>query len=59
MQQEELLRIRRSAAAAAVDSSAPILASGAAITPAPVPMMYVALAIVMGLVGIILGKFLL
>ncbi|KAJ9580643.1 hypothetical protein L9F63_024178 [Diploptera punctata] len=56
---EELLRLRRSAAVAAVDSSAPILASGTAVATAPVPMMYVAFAIVMALFGIILGKFLL
>lgn len=57
--QEELLRLRRSAAVAAADSSAPIQASGTAVIPPPLPMMYVVLAFVMGLIGIILGKFML
>ncbi|XP_021942746.1 vesicle-associated membrane protein-associated protein A isoform X3 [Zootermopsis nevadensis] len=56
---EEILRLRRSPAVAALDSTAPILASGTAVTTASLPMMYVVLALFMGLVGIILGKFLL
>lgn len=57
--QEELLRLRHSAAVIAADSSAPILASGTAVIPPPFPMMYVVLAVVMALTGIILGKFML
>lgn len=56
---EELLRLRRSAAVAAADSSPPILASGTTVIPPPLPMMYVVIAFVMGLIGIILGKFML
>jgi hypothetical protein len=57
--QEELLRLRRSAAVAAADSSAPILTSGNAVIPPSFPMIYVVLAFVVGLIGFILGKFML
>lgn len=36
-----------------------MLASGTAVIPPPLPMMYIVLAFVMGLIGIILGKFML
>lgn len=58
LSQEEIVRLRRSAAVTAVDSSTPILSSGNVATT-PIPMMYLVAALLMGLFGIILGKFLL
>lgn len=55
---EEILRLRRAAAVTGVDSSTSILSSGN-IAPTPVPMMYLVVALLIGLIGIILGKFLL
>lgn len=55
---EEILRLRRAAAVTAADSTTPILSSGN-VAPTPVPMMYLVAALLIGLIGIILGKFML
>lgn len=54
---EEILRLRR--AISNVDLSPQMASSTTAMAPAPLPFMYLAAAIAMGLMGIILGKFLL
>jgi len=58
LSQEELLRLRRSAALAAVDSSAPILAPGTAIAPVLMPMRSIVFAFILALAGVFVGKFL-
>jgi len=58
LSQEEILRLRRAAAVTAADSSTPILSSGN-VAPTPVPLMYLVSAVLIALIGIILGKFML